>query len=59
MVPPNAIIGFDLAGTVVALGEDLANTELKIGDRVAAMVLGGTIPGKGAFAGTSPHLRIL
>lgn len=52
MVPPNAILGFDLAGTVVALGNDIANTELKVGDAVAGMVMGGS--NKGAFAGMPP-----
>jgi hypothetical protein len=54
MAPPNAILGFDLAGTVVALGSDIANSKVKAGDLVAGMVLGGSVPDKGAFAGTSP-----
>jgi NADPH:quinone reductase-like Zn-dependent oxidoreductase len=54
MAPPNAILGFDLAGTIVALGSDIANSKLKVGDLVAGMVLGGSVPDKGAFAGISP-----
>lgn len=53
MSPPNAIHGFDFAGVVVALGEDLANSERKVGDLVAGMVHGGGYPDKGSFAGTS------
>ncbi|KAJ9113722.1 hypothetical protein QFC20_001745 [Naganishia adeliensis] len=50
MSPPNAIHGFDFAGVVVALGEDLADSERKVGDPVAGMVHGGGYPDKGAFA---------
>lgn len=53
MTPPNAILGFDLAGTVVALGQDLKNSTLKVGDPVAAMVSGGRVADEGAYAGTS------
>jgi NADPH:quinone reductase-like Zn-dependent oxidoreductase len=53
MSPPNAIHGFDFAGVVVAVGEDLADSEKKIGNLVAGMVHGGNSPDKGAFAGTS------
>jgi NADPH:quinone reductase-like Zn-dependent oxidoreductase len=52
MSPPGAILGFDFAGVVVTLGEDLANQTIKVGDRVAGMVHGGGFPDKGAFAGT-------
>jgi NADPH:quinone reductase-like Zn-dependent oxidoreductase len=54
MIPPNAVLRFDLAGTLVALGNDIANTNLKVGDSVAGMVMGGSVPDKGAFAGMSP-----
>ncbi|KAJ9098663.1 hypothetical protein QFC21_004311 [Naganishia friedmannii] len=47
MSPPNSILGFDFAGVVVALGEDLANPSVKVGDRVAGMVHGGAFPDKG------------
>ena len=58
MSPPNAIIGFDLAGTVVAVGNDIANSNLKLGDRVATMVHGGAIADRGAFAGKSCILPV-
>lgn len=61
MVPENAILGFDFAGTVVALGEDIANPKVKVGDSVAAMTSGsfapGSVPNKGAFAGTPRFQR--
>ncbi|KAL7420011.1 hypothetical protein Q5752_004975 [Cryptotrichosporon argae] len=47
--PPNAILGCDLAGTVVALGPDL-KTPLQVGDRVAGFVHGGLFDSKGAYA---------
>lgn len=53
MSPPNAIHGFDFAGVVVAVGEDLANPERKVGELVAGMVHGGSAADKGSFAGTS------
>lgn len=53
MSPPGAIHGFDFAGIVVAVGEDLADPARKVGDLVAGMVHGGSSPDKGSFAGTS------
>ena len=52
-VVPNAIVGGDFAGTVVALGADaLASGQLAVGDRVAGTVLGMNKlrPDIGAFA---------
>ncbi|KAJ9094128.1 hypothetical protein QFC19_008080 [Naganishia cerealis] len=50
MSPPNSILGFDFSGIVAALGEDLSNPFVKIGDRVAGMVHGGMFTDKGSFA---------
>ncbi|KAJ9122536.1 hypothetical protein QFC22_001965 [Naganishia vaughanmartiniae] len=50
MSPADSILGFDFAGVVVALGKDLANPSVKVGDHVAGMVHGGAFPDKGSFA---------
>lgn len=48
--PPNVIIGCDYSGVVAALGDDLKNSEWKVGDHVAGMVHGGKFTDKGSFA---------
>ena len=46
---PGSVVGCDLSGVVVKLGEKL-NTPLKIGDRVATFVRGGLSKDEGSFA---------
>jgi NADPH:quinone reductase-like Zn-dependent oxidoreductase len=48
--PPGAIHGCDLCGTVVSIGPNVANADIKIGVRVAAAVHGSQFPDKGASA---------
>ncbi|KAI5451117.1 Zinc-binding oxidoreductase alcohol dehydrogenase [Naganishia albida] len=48
--PPNVIIGCDYSGVIAQLGDDLKNTEWKVGDHVAGMVHGGKFTDKGSFA---------
>lgn len=43
---PGAIIGCDLAGSIVRLGPNLTDKSLKVGDRVAAFVHGGKFSDK-------------
>jgi len=48
--PPNAILGCDLSGTVVAIGSSPKNTSIKVGDKVAGCVHGGLFEDKGSYA---------
>jgi NADPH:quinone reductase-like Zn-dependent oxidoreductase len=48
--PPGAIIGCDFSGTVVKLGDNLKNADIKLGDKVAGTVHGGLSTTKGSNA---------
>lgn len=50
MAPPKAIIGCDYSGTVVKLGNNVSNKNIKVGDRVAGCVHGGLFTDKGSYA---------
>lgn len=50
MSPALAILGCDLSGEVVKLGEGVVNKDLKIGDKVACTVHGGLFKDKGGYA---------
>jgi len=43
-----AVLGCDFCGIVVAVGKAVSN--LKIGDRIAALIWGGELPGSGAYS---------
>ncbi|OWT41614.1 enoyl reductase [Cryptococcus neoformans] len=47
--PPGALSGCDYAGTVIKLGPNL-NTPLKIGDKVAGCISGGSSTVEGSYA---------
>lgn len=50
MSPPKALIGCDFSGTVVKLGSNTKNANIKVGDRVAASLHGGLFTDKGSYA---------
>lgn len=49
LAPPGCILGCDIAGEVVKVGEGAAG-KWKVGDRVGSVVHGGMYPDEGAFA---------
>lgn len=50
MSPPGAIIGCDVSGEVVKLGDGVVNKDIQVGDKVACTVHGGLFKNKGAYA---------
>lgn len=50
MSPALAILGCDLSGEIVKLGEGVVNKDLKVGDKVACTVHGGLFQDKGGYA---------